>query len=194
MRHPVSTIARSGSGERLGGAMPADVVWGAILPAAPKDAGPRAGEDAYCMLMPTAAGAGALIHEGGPARGMPGVIGEGGEGAAQALVAGPAEDHGVVLPGGMGDGRQAALGGELFVAGEAGAIVAELGQDLSGIDGAAAGQALDEGAVRMLSQRRLDGRGEVLDLSDERGQDSDEGADDVAAGLASSSATGRRPQ
>src|SRR6267378_4060778 len=161
MRHPVSTIARSGSGERLRSAMPADVVRRAILPAAPEDASPRAGENADRMLMPTATGAG----------------------AAQALVAGPAEDHGLVLTGGMRDGRQAALGGELFVTGEARAIVAELGEDLGGIDGAAARQALHEAAVRMLSQGRVEGRGELLELGDERGEDRDEGADDVAAGL-----------
>ena len=126
MRHPVSSIARSGSGERLRGAMPANVVGSAILPAAPEDASPRAGEDTDCMLMPTAARAGTLIHEGGPARGMPGVVGEGRERPAQAFVAGPAEDHGLVLTGGMRDGRQAALGGELFVTGEARAIVAVL--------------------------------------------------------------------
>src|SRR2546425_10822674 len=183
MRHPVSTIARSGSREHLRGPMAADIVRGAILPAAPRDASPGGGENPDRMLMATAARAGALIHEGGPARGMPGVSGKGRESAAQALVAGPAEDHGVGLAGGMRDRRQARLGGELFVTGEARAIVAELREDLRGIDSAAAGQALDEAAVWMLSQRRLDGRGEVLDLPDERGQDSDEGADDVPTGL-----------
>src|SRR5437867_2429608 len=183
MRHPVSTIARSGSGERLRSAMPRDVVGRAILPAAPEDARPRAGENADRMLMPTATGAGALIDESRPGRGMTGVIGEGREGAAQALVAGPAKDHGLVLAGGMRDGRQAALGGELFVTGEACAIVAELGEDLGGIDGATARQALHEAAVRMLSQCRFDGRGELLELPDEWGEDSDECAHDVSAGL-----------
>src|SRR5207253_333864 len=96
MRHPVSTLATSRGEERLRGAMSADVVGGVILPAAPEDAGPRAGQDADRVLMAAAAGARPLIHEGGPARGVPRVIGEGGEGAAQALVAGPAEDDGVV--------------------------------------------------------------------------------------------------
>src|SRR5437867_13290833 len=136
MRHPVSTIARSGGGERLRGAMPRDVVRRAILPAAPEDAGPRAGENADGMRMPTATREGALIDEGRPARGMTGVIGEGREGAAQALVAGPAEDHGVVVAGGMRDGRQAGLGRGLIVAGEARAIIRELGQDPPRGDGA----------------------------------------------------------
>ena len=183
MRHPVSTIARSGGREGLRGAMPADVVGSAVLPAAPQDAGPRAGEDADGVRMATAAGTGALINEGGPARSLPRIIGEGSEGAAQALVAGPAEDDGMVLTGGMSDGGQAALGGELFIAGEAGAIVTELGEDLGGIDVAAAGKALEQAAIGVLSQGGLDGGGEGLDLSDERSEDGDESADDVAAGL-----------
>src|SRR5437763_9883938 len=105
MRHPVSTLAPSRDGNRLCGAMSGDVVRGTVLPAAPEDAGPRAGEDADRVLMATAAGPRALIHEGGPARGVPRVISEGGEGAAQALVTGPAEDDGVVLAGGVRDGR-----------------------------------------------------------------------------------------
>src|SRR5918996_6032771 len=117
MRHPVSTIATSRGGERLRGAMPADVVEHPIVPAAPEDAGPRASEDADGVLVATAARAGALIDGGRPARGVPGIVGEGGDGATQALVAGPAEDDGAVLPGGVGDGRQARLGRELFVGG-----------------------------------------------------------------------------
>src|SRR5207249_416121 len=63
MRHPVSTIARSGGGERLRGAMSADVVWGAVLPAAPENAGPRASEDPDRVLMATPTRTRALIHE-----------------------------------------------------------------------------------------------------------------------------------
>ena len=89
----------------------------------------------------------------------------------------------MVFARGVGDGRQAALGGELRGRGEAGAIVAELGEDLRGVDGAAARQALHERPVGMLGQRRRDGGGELLELRDERRQDGDEGADDLAPGL-----------
>ena len=150
MRHPVSTIARSGGGERLRSAMPRDVVGRAILPAAPEDAGPRAGENADRMLMPTATRAGALIDEGRPARGMTGVIGEGREGAAQALVAGPAEDHGPVLTGRAGDGGGAGLRGQLFGGGEAGTVIAEFGEELGRIDLPTPRQALDERPARDL--------------------------------------------
>src|SRR2546422_1426764 len=44
---PYTTLFRS-----LCGAMPANVVRGTVLPAAPKDAGPRAGEDTDCVLVP----------------------------------------------------------------------------------------------------------------------------------------------
>ena len=114
---------------------------------------------------------------------MAGVIGKRRERAAQVLVTGPAEDDGAVLAGGVGDRRQAAFSGQVLVAGEARAIVAELGQDLRGIDGTAAGQALHEAAVGMLSQRRRDGGGQVLHLADERGQDRDQGSVEVPAGL-----------
>src|SRR5437762_11088499 len=119
MRHPVSTIARSGGGERLRGAMSADVVWGAVLPAAPENAGPRASEDPDRVLMATPTRTRALIHEGRPPRGVAGIIGEGRDGTAQALVARPAKHDGAVLAGGMRDGRQAGLGRELFGGGEA---------------------------------------------------------------------------
>src|SRR5205809_7029044 len=110
MRHPVSTIARSGGGERLRGAMSADVVWGAVLPAAPENAGPRASEDPDRVLMATPTRTRALTHEGRPPRGVAGIIGEGRDGTAQALAARPAKHDGPVVAGGMRDGRLGGLG------------------------------------------------------------------------------------
>src|SRR2546426_4889383 len=169
MRHPVSTIGTSRDAEHLCGAMPANVVRGTVLPAAQKDAGPRAGEDTDCVLVPAAAGTRTLIHESGPARAVTGIISEGRDGAAQPLVAGPAKDDGVVLAGGVRDGGQAGLGGELFVGGEARSIVSELGEDLRRVDGAAAGQALHERAIGMLRHRGLEAGGELLQVGPERG-------------------------
>jgi hypothetical protein len=114
---------------------------------------------------------------------MAGVIGERRERPAQSFVACPSEQDGAVVAGGVSDGRQTGLGRELLVAREARTIVPELGEDLSGIDGAAARQALHERTIGMLRQRCRDGRGELLDVSDERGEDGDERADDFTAGL-----------
>src|SRR5262249_50023532 len=83
---------------------------------------------------------------------------------------------GAVLPRGMGDGRQARLGRELLVGREASAIVAEFGEDLRGVDGAAARQTLHEQSVGMVRQRGLDGGGELLDVRDERRGGRGEGA------------------
>lgn len=51
------------------------------MPAAPEDTGPGAGEDADGVGMAAPAGAGALIDEGRPLRGVAGVVGEGREGS-----------------------------------------------------------------------------------------------------------------
>ena len=59
----------------------------------------------------------------------------------------------------------------------------ELGQDLRGVDGPAARQALHDRTIGMLRERRRDGRGELLDVRHERGEDGDERADDFAARL-----------
>ena len=132
--------------------MARELVGAMVLPAAPEDATPGAGEDADGMRMAAATRASTLVDQGRPAGAVSGVVGKGGEGTAQAFVARPAEDDGAVLAGGVGDGRQAGLGGELGIGGEAGAIIAELGEDLGRVVGAAARQALYEGAVRMLAQ------------------------------------------
>jgi hypothetical protein len=88
-----------------------------------------------------------------------------------------------MLAGGMSDRRQAAFGGQLVIGGEASAIVTEFGKDLRRIDGAAARQALQEPAIRMLRQGGFDGGRQLLDLGAERIQDGHERADDVAARL-----------
>ena len=133
--------------------------------------------------MITAAGAGAGIDGRGPRRGVAGVVREGGEGLAEAFVAGPAERDAAVFAGGVGHGGDAGFGRELVGGGEAGAVVAEFGEDLGGVDGAAAREALDERAIGVLGHGGRDGRGELLDLGDERRQDGDQGLHEFAAGL-----------
>ena len=133
--------------------------------------------------MITAAGAGARIDGGGPRRGVAGVVRERGEGLAEAFVAGPAEDDAPVFAGGVGDRGDAGFGGELVGGREAGAVVAEFGEDLGGVDGPTAREALDERAIGVLGQRGRDRRGELLDLGAEGREDRDQGLDQFAAGL-----------
>src|SRR2546429_3254883 len=144
VRHPVSTREWSCGGHALGGTVKGDVVRTAILPAAPQDAHPRAGQDADRMGMIAAPAPRVGIGGPRPGRGMARVVGEGRERLPQAFVAGPAEADGAVLAGFAGDGRDARLSRELLVGGEAGAIIAELGQDLSGGHAVAARQGLQE--------------------------------------------------
>ncbi len=84
---------------------------------------------------------------------------------------------------GVGDRGDAGFRGELFRGREPGAVVAELGQDLGGVDLTAAGQALQERAVRVLVQGGRDRGGQLLDLRDEGREDRDQGVDEFAAGL-----------
>jgi hypothetical protein len=53
---------------------------------------------------------------GGPTRAVAGVVGEAGDCGAQAVVASPSEDDAAAFAGGVGDGTDAGLGGELVVA------------------------------------------------------------------------------
>src|SRR5204862_8038620 len=107
MTLPVSTSGRDllGSlpGECGGSAVPGWVVGGAVDPAAVDDADPGAGQDAGGVRVVFAAGAGVVVDLRGPGAGVAAVVGEGVDGGAEALVAGPAEIHGAVFTGLAGD-------------------------------------------------------------------------------------------
>jgi hypothetical protein len=62
-------------------------------------------------------------------------------------------------------------------------LVAEFRENLGGIDGPAAGEALDQWAIGVLGQCGRDGGGELLELSDKRREDGDQGLDEFPAGL-----------
>lgn len=160
-----------------------DVVGVASLPATPEHADPGPGEDPDRVGMITAPCASARVDRGGPRRGMTGVVRERRERLAKALVARPAEGNAAVFAGGTSHRGDAGFGGELFGGGKAGAVVAELGQDLRGVDLTTAGQALQERAIGVLVEGGRDGGGQLLDLDDERGEDGDERMDEFAAGL-----------
>ena len=74
------------------------VVGDAVLPAAPDDVQPGAGEDADGVGVVVAAVAGTLVEVGGPGVGVVGVAGEVDDGAAQLFIDGPAKLMTLCLP------------------------------------------------------------------------------------------------
>src|SRR6266851_1012837 len=94
-----------------GGSVPGWVVGDAVEPAAVDDADPGAGQDADGVRVVLAAGDRARVDLGCPGAGVPAVVGEGGHRLAEPLVAGPAEVHGAVLAGFLGDGGASGQGG-----------------------------------------------------------------------------------
>ena len=64
-----------------------------------------------------------------------------------------------------------------------GPVVAEFGEDLGGVDGSTAREALDERAIGVLGQSGRDRRRELLDLGAEGRENRDQGLDEFAAGL-----------
>src|SRR5512147_52933 len=164
MRHPVSSC--ESLVVRDGGVMQLLVVEGAIVPGAPKDAYPGAGEDANGMGMIAASAASALVDVCCPGGCVSGVVGEAGDGPSQAMVACPAEDD-TAAPGGVGDRADAGFGGEVVGAKEALAHIAELGEDLRGADAPCPWEGHDDLAVGQLCDSVLDAAGALGDLSDQ---------------------------
>src|SRR4051812_24328003 len=97
VRHPVSTPGFENRCETRRGAVPGGIVGGAVLPAAPEDADPRAREDADRMRVVAGASPRAAVNVGGPGARVARVVGERGERAAQTLVASEAKDDCVRL-------------------------------------------------------------------------------------------------
>src|ERR1700685_362114 len=95
MSCPVSTPTRSGGGwlllaeQGLEAVVGGGVVGGVVLPAAPDDVGPGAGEDADGVGVVAAAGDGLVVEAGGPGAGAAGVPGEVAEGGAELLCGSP---------------------------------------------------------------------------------------------------------
>ena len=125
------------------------VVGDAVLPAAPDDVQPGAGEDADGVGVVVASVAGALVEVGGPGVGVVGVAGEVDDGAAELFVDGPAEGDDLDLAGLSGRGCGAGQAGECFGGGEAAAGVADLGEQPGSADGARPGQRGEDRGVGM---------------------------------------------
>src|SRR5215467_6430803 len=138
MTLPVSTSSRRLADgllcEYCCGAVQGWVVGGVVLPAAPDDADPGAGEDADGVGVVFAGGTGLVVDAGGPGAGVAAVVGVDGDGPAEPLVAGPAEVHGAVLAGFPGDGGDPGEGGDGVGPVIGLAAVAPLGEHLGGAD------------------------------------------------------------
>ena len=109
-----------------------------IGPGTPDDAQPGAREDANCVRMIATAGAGRAVDASSPLIGVARVVGQAGNGLAQAMVAGPSKGHAAGLARLVGDRDGAGLSGQLVEGGEALSHVAQFGQDLRGADMAGA--------------------------------------------------------
>jgi hypothetical protein len=175
MRHPVSTPDLSG-GDVGRGAMRIEVVGLVVLPGFPEGAGPGAGEDSCGVGMVAAAFSGTLVDAGGPGRAVAGIVGETGDGGAQPVIAGEAEGNAMAFARSVGDGADAGLGGELAFSGEAFADIAELGEDLSGVDSAGTREGHDDAAVGQVGDGVFDAAGELPDGRDDAGQAGDQEA------------------
>src|SRR3954466_2578597 len=95
MRFPRSS---SGCGESCGASVLVGVVGHMVLPAAPDDAGPGAGEDAYGVRVSFAAGGGLVVDVFGPGAGVAGGVGEVDEGVGSFLSAVQRNPTLVILP------------------------------------------------------------------------------------------------
>src|SRR5512135_3938803 len=123
---------------------------------------------------------GPLVDLGGPGAGVPAVVGEGGDGGAEALVAGPPEVHGAVFAGLVGDRGEAGEGGDgvRAVVGLPG--IAPLGEHLGGVDPTRPWQRREDLGVRVLPEVGGHGAVEVLDRGAERLEYADLGQHGVA--------------
>src|SRR3954452_10020764 len=117
MSCPVSTPGSGGLRfvvveEVLEGAVVGGVVGDVVLPAAPDDVCPGAGEDAHGVGVVAAAGDGFVVEVRGPGVGAAGVAGEVAEGVAELFVGAPAERDGFDLAGLPGLGCDAGEAGQ----------------------------------------------------------------------------------
>ena len=161
MSSPKSTPWRD---DALQGAVASRVVGLTVLPTAPEDADPGAGEDACGVGMRLALLAVPTVELLSPRAGADGVLGKVDQGLAQLLVACPAEGDDVVLARGTRRGHCASQCGQGLGAGKASPAVADLGQQRRCAHGASPRQALEDGSIGMQGQLFTDVGLELGDL------------------------------
>src|SRR5713226_1273353 len=183
MRRPVST---SGCEEAVEAAVTGGVVGGAVLPDAPDDAQPGAAEDADRVRVVVAAGAGAFVDVVCPRVVLAATVGKDADGAAERLVAGPAEAGDLLLAGLDGDRGLAGDRLERAAEGVALSAIADLGEQLGGGDDrlGVAEERAEDGAVGVVVEQAADLAGQEADLLDQRSERGGEGEHDLSASLA----------
>src|SRR5690242_21124388 len=129
------------SGGGLAAAGQGGIEGGTVLPAAPDDPQPGAGQDPDGVRMPAATPGRGGVDAGGPGVGHPAAVGEVHHGGAEFLAAGPAE-YGLAALAGLA-GRRAGPGerGQRVAGGEPLPAVPDLSQQARGADGPRTGQA-----------------------------------------------------
>ena len=142
------------SGGGVAAAVEGGIEGGAVLPAAPDDPQPGAGQDPDGVRMPAAAAGRGGVDRGGPRVAHAAAVGEVHDGGAEFLAARPAE-HGLAALAGLAR-RRARPGqrGERVIGGEPLAAVADLGEQGRGADGPGAGQAGEDVPVGMRGEQR----------------------------------------
>src|SRR5690242_5961300 len=92
------------SGGGVASAVEGGIEGGAVLPAAPDDPDPGAGQDPDGVRVPAAAAGGRCVDGGGPRVGHAAAVGEVHDGGAELLATRPAE-HGLAALAGLARGR-----------------------------------------------------------------------------------------
>lgn len=158
-----------------GSAVQDRIVWPSVLPGAPENPQPGAADDADCVGMPTSSATRAGVNSRGPCAGVARVVREAGQCGAQASVAGPSERDPAGLAGLASDRPEASIGGKLIGGQIAGAILAQLSQDLTGKELTCPREAHED--LTILAERCLmaDARGQVDDAGDELPENGNKG-------------------
>lgn len=159
------------------------VVGRVVVPTAPDDVCPGAGQDADGVGVVVAAGDGPVVEVFGPGVGVAGVAGEVAQRVAELSVGAVAEADAAGLAGLSGGRGDAGQAGQRVRGGEPAAGVADLDEQSGGADGAGTGQAGHDRPVGVDGELLGDPVGQGLDLPVEGAQHGDVAGGDRGEGV-----------